>query len=78
MHLWIGGMEGEMNNAGINRTRNKKKFYGIPPTYARFHICINSLMTKYKVLQWYIEMNSGGTVHSEHELNRVRDLLCTC
>lgn len=53
-------------------------FDGIPPTYAIFHICINSLMTKYEVFQWYIEMNSGGTVHAEHELDRVRDLLRTC
>lgn len=27
------------------------------------------------VLQWYLDMNTGGTVHSEEEIARVRNLL---
>lgn len=39
----------------------------------RFHI--NKLPMKADVLKWYLEMNSGGTVHSKEELERVRNLL---
>ncbi len=36
---------------------------------------INNLKTRKEVLQWYIEFNSGGTVHTEEEINRVKVLL---
>lgn len=36
---------------------------------------INNLKTRKEVLQWYIEFNSGGTVHTEEEINRVKKLL---
>lgn len=38
-------------------------------------ININNLKTRKNVLTWYIEMNSGGTIHTEKELNRVKLLL---
>lgn len=38
-----------------------------------FHI--NDLKTRAEVLQWYLDLNSGGVVHTEDELNRVRELL---
>lgn len=36
---------------------------------------VNNLKTKREVLQWYLEMNSGGTVHTIEELNKVRNML---
>ncbi|MGV2885919.1 DUF262 domain-containing protein [Paenibacillus taichungensis] len=36
---------------------------------------VNDLQTREEVLQWYIEMNSGGTVHSDEEIERVKMLL---
>ena len=36
---------------------------------------INNLKTKKEVLKWYLEMNNGGTIHTEGELNKVRILL---
>lgn len=36
---------------------------------------VNNLKTRQEVLQWYIEMNSGGTPHSKEEIDRVKDLL---
>lgn len=36
---------------------------------------VNDLPTRRAVLQWYIEFNSGGTVHTEEEINRVKMLL---
>lgn len=39
---------------------------------------VNCLQTRKDMLQWYIDMNSGGTVHSEEEINRVKKLLTAC
>jgi uncharacterized protein with ParB-like and HNH nuclease domain len=33
---------------------------------------VNDLPTKKDVLQWYIEHNSGGTIHTEEEINKVK------
>jgi hypothetical protein len=41
--------------------------------HLRFHI--NDLPTRKQVLAWYLELNDGGTVHTENELARVRTLL---
>lgn len=35
---------------------------------------INNLKTRKEVLKWYIEMNSGGTPHTEEEIERVKKL----
>ena len=39
---------------------------------------INDLKTKEEVLQWYLEMNAGGTPHSKAEIERVTKLLEEC
>jgi uncharacterized protein with ParB-like and HNH nuclease domain len=36
---------------------------------------INNLQTKKEVLQWYLDFNTGGTVHSKEEIERVEKLL---
>lgn len=36
---------------------------------------VNDLQTRTEVLRWYIEMNSGGVVHSDEEIERVKELL---
>lgn len=36
---------------------------------------INNLQTRKEVLQWYLDFNTGGTVHSQDEINRVKRLL---
>lgn len=43
-----------------------------------FKININNLKTRKEVLSWYVEMNSGGVVHTEEEINRVIDLMNNC
>ena len=35
----------------------------------------NNLKTREEVLNWYLEMNSGGTPHTEEELDKVRKML---
>lgn len=52
-----------------------REFKGNTRMIKDMKININSLQTRKEVLQWYIEMNSGGTVHTEEEINRVKELL---
>lgn len=35
----------------------------------------NELQTEKEVLQWYVQMNSGGTPHTEEEINRVNSMI---
>lgn len=42
---------------------------------ARFSVNINNLETDAEVYQWYLDLNSGGVVHTEEELNKVRKML---
>lgn len=39
----------------------------------RWHV--NDLKTRKEVLRWYLDLNSGGVVHTEEELDKVRELL---
>lgn len=36
---------------------------------------INNMVDRKDILQWYIDYNTGGTVHSDDEINRVKTLL---
>jgi hypothetical protein len=36
---------------------------------------INELKTREEVIEWYLELNAGGTPHSKEELDRVAQLL---
>lgn len=38
-----------------------------------FHV--NNLKTRKEVLQWYLDLNEGGVVHTTAELNKVKKLL---
>jgi len=38
-------------------------------------INVNDLQTRAEVLQWYIDFNSGGVVHTAEEIARVKALL---
>lgn len=39
---------------------------------------VNNMQTKKDVLNWYITYNSGGTIHSQDEIERVKKLLEEC
>jgi hypothetical protein len=41
----------------------------------RFRWNVNDLSTRAEVLQWYLDLNTGGTVHTSEEIARVRILL---
>lgn len=44
-------------------------------THADFIFMVNDLPTRREVLQWYLDINAGGVVHTEAELDKVRKLL---
>lgn len=46
-----------------------------PPFNVDFRFHVHTLQTRREVLEWYLAMNSGGSVHTESELARVRALL---
>lgn len=43
----------------------------------RIYLCfhVNNLKTRREVLQWYLDINAGGVVHTTDELDKVRKLL---
>lgn len=41
----------------------------------RISIRINDLQYEKDVLQWYIEMNEGGTPHTKEEIQKVKDMV---
>jgi hypothetical protein len=45
------------------------------PSSAGFKFHVNDLPQKAQWLQWYLEMNTGGTPHTEAEINKVREML---
>lgn len=52
------------------------EFEGEPREIAtKLQIRINDLQYEKDVLQWYIEMNAGGTPHSKEEIARVQKMM---
>ena len=45
------------------------------PMNFHFVFHVNYLKTRREVLEWYLQLNGGGTPHSQKELDRVRGLL---
>jgi uncharacterized protein with ParB-like and HNH nuclease domain len=41
----------------------------------RFKFHINDLKTRAEVLQWYLDLNTGGTVHTDDEIEKVKAML---
>ncbi|MFW5962442.1 MAG: DUF262 domain-containing protein [bacterium] len=54
-------------------------YYSEYTDFLRHHVdlifSINELGTKKEVLEWYIQMNRGGTVHSDEEIQKVRRMI---
>ena len=43
--------------------------------YLSFRVHVNALKTRAEVLTWYLQINAGGVVHSDEEIERVKELL---
>jgi hypothetical protein len=56
--------------------RYKSDYYGVLGVNDyTFDIYVNDIIEERDVIEWYLEMNSGGTPHSAEELDRVRKLI---
>lgn len=42
---------------------------------ATIYLNVNDLKTEKEVLQWYVDMNSGGTPHTDIEIERVKKMI---
>ena len=45
------------------------------PSHARFRIHIHDLKKYKQVLQWYVELNEGGIIHTPEEIDRVKKMI---
>lgn len=65
-------MDGEIPVFGsyINEYEDKMSL-----TRNSIRLNINNLKTKKEVLQWYVDMNSGGTPHTNEEIARVQSMI---
>lgn len=45
------------------------------PSHASFSIMVNDLSNRRDVLQWYLDINSGGVAHTKEDLDKVKKLL---
>jgi len=52
-----------------------RDFEDRPRVICRLTFHVNDLENRAEILQWYLEMNTGGTVHSEEEISKVKRLL---
>lgn len=52
-----------------------KEFTDKPRMSQTLKINVNDLKTEKEVLQWYVDMNAGGTPHTESEINRVKQMI---
>jgi hypothetical protein len=57
----------------LNDWNDARNFTGVSGPRLRFHV--NNLQSRKELLQWYLDLNSGGVVHSEDEILRVKALL---
>ena len=42
---------------------------------AQFEFGVNVLKTRKEILTWYLQINTGGVVHTQDELDKVRGML---
>lgn len=54
-----------------------KQYDRFPRLNVCFRFYINDLKTKAEVLQWYLDLNTGGVVHTKGEIQKVRKMLFT-
>ena len=52
-----------------------KDFEGKLSSRYALRVRVNCLRDRAEVLQWYLDINTGGTPHTEAEINRVHELL---
>jgi len=88
---WMGSFEGQMVvvdgkqrlNAVLEFMDNRFKAYGfffkefdrLDILICAFKFHVADLKTRKEVLQWYLDMNTGGTIHTDDEIEKVKELI---
>jgi len=62
----------EISAFGRRRSEYEDKF---PRLWPSFRFCFGNFTKRVDILKWYLDFNSGGTVHTSAELDRVKYLL---
>lgn len=63
------------DEVGYLRSEMDQSIYKRMSRGRHLRFVVNELATRAEVLQWYIELNTGGTPHADAEIARVRSLL---
>lgn len=66
---------GEVSPFGLSRSDMDGTRFSTRMTRFRFRIAVHTFQTRTDLLQHYLDINAGGTPHSESELDRVRGLM---
>ncbi|MAG64969.1 MAG: hypothetical protein CMK74_03735 [Pseudomonadales bacterium] len=66
-------MKGEIRPFGLEVSQFQGTQYN--PNNRKLRLAIHAIPTKEALLKLYLDLNSGGTVHSNEELERVRQML---
>jgi len=53
----------------------RSDYRGSVPSEIEFIFAVNNLETRKEILTWYLELNTGGVVHSDKEISKVKYLL---
>lgn len=65
-------MENKIKVFGSLRREYQDKF---SPIHHTVRVHVNNLQTRAEVLQWYLDLNAGGVVHTTSEIKKVQVLL---
>lgn len=65
-------LDNQLPAFGLLRNQYEDDLAPMEPT---FTMHVNDLRTDREVLQWYLDINDGGVVHTQDELDKVRQML---
>jgi hypothetical protein len=68
----LGFLHDKVPAFGLKYSEFEDKLVGIDPSFI-FHV--NNLRTEKEVVEWYIGMNTGGSIHTEKDLKPALDYL---
>ncbi len=67
-------MQGKIKAFGLFLNQFQGRLSSCPAS-RNLKINVNTLKTKKEVLEWYLQMNTGGVVHTSEEIDRVKAML---
>jgi len=71
----LGFLHDTVKAFGYYCSEFESPYVGHLPSECEFIVHINDLPKRWMVLQWYLEMNAGMTIHTDEELNKVKILI---